>query len=82
MRNHRLIDNETSLLAPGKLFKNVSFGLYTINVTGDFRKLLSFFPVSTKPARLCKEASKHFTEYYINTSQGPPIFSKPRRPAA
>ncbi|XP_076620346.1 uncharacterized protein LOC143341346 [Colletes latitarsis] len=81
IRNHKLIDNVTSLSVPGQpAGKSASTIPRVKTITGNsvYVKLLQKFPEITKPMGI-PAAAKHSTIHYIWTTVGQPVTCKQRR---
>lgn len=79
-RQHRLIDNVTSLTTFAKPATHALCQIKSFTVTSRYHDLLTQFPDLTRPAGdLSTREIKHNTLHYIRTTPGPPVYSRPRR---
>ncbi|CAH2099424.1 unnamed protein product [Euphydryas editha] len=80
VRNHRLIDNVTSLCTVAAVDNHSSSELSVKVVTGDSRyhEILSNYPDITRPPGIPR-ITRHNTVHHIRTTPGPPVFCTPRR---
>lgn len=79
IKNKRLVDSVTSLCISG-CSANVANVIIvkTIVGTSPYHELLHRFPEITRPAGVTRDI-KHNVTHHIETTQGPPVFSRPRR---
>lgn len=79
-RNHRLIDNLTSLiinLPNQKCVESIS-SVKAVAGESKYHQILRQYPDITRPAGADK-VPKHNTVHHIRTTPGPPVTSRPRR---
>lgn len=77
-RLKRLVDNSTSLSTKGQLSHDTLPSVKTVSTSSPWSNLLSQFPDITRPTGL-SHSIKHKTVHHITTTNGPPIFCRPRR---
>ncbi|XP_029162899.1 uncharacterized protein LOC114946346 [Nylanderia fulva] len=78
LRNRRLVNQATGLVAGGR---SAQCGMPTIRtVTGvtPYHKLLARYPDIVRPDGRPKEV-RHNTKHFIETTPGPPVVCRPRR---
>ncbi|XP_076382763.1 uncharacterized protein LOC143260623 [Megalopta genalis] len=78
IKNKRLIDNNTNVTARGTLGTADIESIKTVVGDSPYIKLLTAFVEITRPPQTNKTA-KHSITHHIQTTDGPPIFAKPRR---
>lgn len=78
-RHRRIIDGTTLLYAVGQTASHEIASIKTIMGETKYHQLLAEYPDLTRPATFRREIVKHNTEHHIETTPGPPVFSKPRR---
>lgn len=78
-RHRRIIDATTNLHAIGKPASHQIASIKTIIGETKYHQLLAKYPDLTRHAVFRREAVKHGTEHHIETTPGPPVYSKPRR---
>lgn len=81
VRNHRLIDNTTSLCTNVANVDNAVSSVLSVKVlTGDSRyhMILKEYPDITRPSGTPR-ITRHNTVHHIRTTPGPPVFCTPRR---
>lgn len=77
-RNHRLIDNTTSLHSNASIAKANVCSVKIITGDTRYHNILNSFPDITRPSGIMR-TPKHSTVHHIRTTEGPPIFCTPRR---
>lgn len=80
--NRKIVDGETGLSNPAIVAPpDQLYGVKAIiadHSHSPFYKILSLFPNITRPPGLPRQV-KHETVHFINTTDGPPVSSRPRR---
>lgn len=82
VRRQSLVDQMTSLVAVGRSAQcNLVSSIKTLNTTlpSKYGQLLQEFPGITRPTGHPTAPVKHDTFHHIETTPGPPVYSKPRR---
>lgn len=80
VKNHRLIDNTTSLRTKVCPASGSICHVKTITGTSRYHKILAeFSEVTRPPGEPSIREVKHQTRHYIRTTSGPPVHSRPRR---
>lgn len=78
IRNKCLKDGNTNLFTKGKIVHNDAITVKTIAGTSRYHQVLAKYRDITRPTGTCKEI-KHSVTHHIKTTQGPPVYCKPRR---
>lgn len=79
-RHKRLVDNLTSLTATaGTVLVNTPH-IKAVTGSTQYHQLLLKYPEITRPSgKLHRQKVHHSTVHYIKTTEGPPVFARPRR---
>lgn len=78
-RNKAIRDTTTNLSAIGSDANAQIASIKTLDRESSYHQLLAQYPELTRPAVFRRESVKHNTVHYIQTTPGPPVYSKPRR---
>ena len=81
-RNKRLIDTTTQLSSWGYTDTTNGVSIRTIIGESVYHRFLAEFPDLTRPPVFGREKIWHGVVHHIETTPGPPVYSKPRRLAA
>lgn len=76
--NKRLSDSTTNRTIRGGTMMGNTVSIKTVNGSSPYHQLLTKFPEITRPDGTPGESS-HAIRHFINTTSGPPAFSRPRR---
>lgn len=79
-KNRKIIDSTTNLVSPAHPALSAVCNIKCFSGCSKYTQLLSQFSEITKPpGNLTLRNTKHATEHYIRTTQGPPVYCRPRR---
>nr|XP_033203761.1 uncharacterized protein LOC117164662 [Bombus vancouverensis nearcticus] len=78
-RNKRLLDTTTQLSTRGYAATTEEISIKTVIGESVYHRLLAEFPDLTRPPAFGREKIRHSVVHHIETTPGPPVYSKPRR---
>ncbi|XP_033361821.1 uncharacterized protein LOC117240074 [Bombus vosnesenskii] len=78
-RNKRLLDTTTQLSSRGYAAMTEEISIKTVIGESVYHRLLAEFPDLTRPPVFGREKIRHSVVHHIETTFGPPVYSKPRR---
>lgn len=77
-RNNKLIDGVTNLSVTAATATSSIPSIKAMSGSSEYHELLKEFPDITRPPGAPRQV-RHSTVHFINTTPGPPVFSRPRR---
>lgn len=77
-RNKRLVDGRTGLKATCELSSNTQTSVRALSEDSTHHEIFNEFPELIRPSGASREV-RHSTFHYIRTTDGPPIYCRPRR---
>ncbi len=77
-RNKRLVDRKTGLNASCQLMQNSQTSVRALSENSPHHEIFTSFPDLIRPSGTMREI-RHSTLHFIRTTDGPPVFCRPRR---